>query len=336
MSRVSELSDFFELLPVPLYRSAPDGTLLAGNRALANVLGFDTMEELLEETTSVANLWVNPGERQRWVLAFESHRTIRDFDVQLERSDGTTIWVHDTARAVMDDKGEILHFEGCLFDVTDRIRLERSRDQFIATVSHELRNPIAAIFGLSAELDSNLDQFDEAEKTEMISLIAREAEEASWLIEDLLVAHREDLQGVAVNPVSFSISDEISRICEGIPTTVDVLDPGRATVRADPLRTRQILRNLLTNAVKYGGPEIRVIVSQENREVAVEVCDTGNAIEPETLQRIFEPFASSQSHPGSVGLGLWISKRLAELMGGTITYRYRSGESCFQLTLPAE
>ena len=335
MSGITELSDFFELLPVPLYRSTPDGTLLEGNRALAEVLGYSSIDEMLTGTRSVIRLWANPDERQEWLRAVESLGTLRDFDFHLERRDGTKLWVRDTSRAVTDEQGEILYFEGCLIDVSDRVRLERSRDQFIATVSHELRNPIAAIYGLSSELDTNPDRFDDGETTEMISLIAREAEEASWLIEDLLVAHREDLGGVVVNPSVFSVSEEIERIQKSIPTEVSWIDPVKAEVKADPLRTRQILRNLMTNAVKYGGSEVSVVVNEREDYVDIDVRDSGRPIDPQTLKHIFEPFMSSRSHPGSVGLGLWISKRLAELMGGTVSYRYEAGLSCFRLTLPA-
>lgn len=335
MSRVRELSEFFEYLPVPLYRSTADGTLLAGNRALAEILGFANLEELRAHTRSVTGFYTDPSARDVWLAAIEASGTVRDFDVELRRKDGQVLWVRDTARAVLDDDGTIRHFEGCLIDVTDRIRLERSRDRFVATVSHELRSPITAIFGLGSELSARYSSFTEAERSEMMRLITREAEEASWLIEDLLVAHRDDLAGVSIASETFPIVGEVRRVLGGIGADVAVTGGEDLTVSADPLRARQILRNLITNAIRYGGDETNIEIRAANGHVAIAVCDSGEPIDEDLLEHIFEPFVSSRGHAQSIGLGLWISRRLAELMGGSVAYRHDGERSSFVLTLPA-
>jgi len=335
MSRVRDLSEFFEHLPVPLYRSAPDGALLAGNTALARILGFESMEALRGHSGSVNDFYPDPAAREVWVETVRADGTAHDFDVELRRHDGQVVWVRDTARAVYDEEGELRYFEGCLIDVTDRIRLERSRDQFIATVSHELRTPITAIFGLSKEMASAYASFAEEDKKEMIALVAHEAEEASWLIEDLLVAHRADFADVKFSMDSFPILDEIRRVAESVDSKFTIIGEEGILVVADPLRTRQIVRNLLTNAVRYGGSEASIEVEQTGEMVKVSVCDSGEPIDDATLEYIFEPFVGTPQNTQSVGLGLWISRRLSELMGGSIQYRHDGERSEFILTLPA-
>lgn len=335
MSRVRDLSEFFEHLPVPLYRSGSDGALLAGNAALAQILGFESMEALRRHSGSVNTFYPDPGAREVWMRTILAEGTAHDFDVELRRQDGQIVWVRDTARAVYDEEGGLRYFEGCLIDVTDRIRLERSRDQFIATVSHELRTPITAIFGLSKEMASAYASFEEEDKKEMIALVAREAEEASWLIEDLLVAHRADFADVKISVDSFHILDEIRRVADSVDSKFTITGEEGTVVVADPLRTRQILRNLLTNAVRYGGSEASIEVQEIGEVVEVSVCDSGEPIDGATLEYIFEPFVGTPQNTQSVGLGLWISKRLSELMGATIRYRHDGERSQFILTLPA-
>ncbi|REK23315.1 MAG: PAS domain S-box protein [Actinobacteria bacterium] len=335
MSRVRELNDFFEYLPVPLYRSARDGELLAGNRALSDIFGFDSVEEMRAHSDEVTGFYTDPSVRETWLAEIIEKGVVHDFDVELRRRDGQVMWVRDTARAVYDENGDIRYFEGCLIDVTERVRLERSRDRFIATVSHELRSPITAIFGLGSELQNRYDEFEEPDRIDMIKLMTREAEEASWLIEDLLVAHREDLAGVSISPDVFPIAVEVGRVMEGVEAEMAVAGGDGLSVKADPLRTRQILRNLVTNAVRYGGPEGKIEITSDNGFVAVAVCDSGEPIDEATLQSIFEPFVTARSHAQSVGLGLWISRRLAELMDGSVGYEHDGHHSKFVLRLPS-
>ena len=119
--------------------------------------------------------------------------------MQLSRPDGTTIWVRDSARAIRDDKGEIQYYEGSLIDVTDKFEASRAKDDFIATVSHELRNPLAAMLGLGQELADHYDTFTDEERRDMANMIARQADDASWLIEDLLVAYRDNMSQISVS-----------------------------------------------------------------------------------------------------------------------------------------
>jgi signal transduction histidine kinase len=106
---------------------------------------------------------------------------------------------------------------------------------------------------------------------------------------------------------------------------------------ADPVRVRQILRNLLTNALRYGGPEITITTHRDGPEVTLVLSDNGDGIPPEHRKRIFDPYHRGQkglSRSDSVGLGLAVSRQLARLMDGDLTLRTDLGPATFQLTLP--
>lgn len=335
MSRVQALKTFFSLLPVPLYRSSPDGTLLAGNEALARLLGYESSEQMLTEREMVNSYFIDPEERRRWMEEISTSGVIYDFDVELQRRDGTSIWVRDTARVVVDEGGEVMYFEGALIDVTDRIMLQRSKDEFVATVSHEVRNPISVVLGMGRELANDYDSFSDEERREMVQLIAREADEASWLIDDLLVAHHADSNQVSFEIEPIDVLAEVERVVSVFDGSVRVDDVQDVKAMADSGRVRQIIRNLVSNARRYGGGDIRIGVLRVDETVIVEVSDAGGPIPVEYLDQIFKAFgrAPGAQHARSVGLGLTVCKTLAELMGGSLQYVHKGGRSCFRLAL---
>ena len=112
---------------------------------------------------------------------------------------------------------------------------------------------------------------------------------------------------------------------------------GESGVYADPRRTRQIIRNLVSNALRYGGAQVVIRVQRIGDRVETKVCDDGDPIQQTEVEKIFKPFerGSGEGHPKSVGLGLSVARKLARLMEGDLTYRHIDGFSCFVLSLPA-
>jgi PAS domain S-box-containing protein len=329
---------FFRRMPVAFYRTSPKGRLIAANPALASILGYDSVEQLMAGLESVETVYMQPRDRAIWLERMAREGVVLDFDVELSRPDGKTMWVRDSGRAVRDENGEIEYYEGSLIDVTDRIEAQKEKDAFIATVSHELRNPLAVMLGLGRELADNYESFTDDERREMAQMIARQADDASWLIEDLLVAYRENLSQVAVTPQEFDVTKEIERVLEVVdrPIEIKVLQ-GSPLLFADPRRTRQILRNLVSNAMRYGGNEIQVSVAKAGDRLEVKVQDSGDRIPHADVERIFRAYERGRgpAHSGSVGLGLNVSRRLARLMDGDLTYRFEDGWSSFVLSLPS-
>lgn len=333
------IEELFKRLPVALYRSAPDGELLAANPALADLLGYDSVAELSRDATPVEHFYVDGSKRELWLSQISDAGEVVDFDIELRRRDGTTVWVQDTARAVFDDDGTLLYCEGALVDMTEKVRAKKARDEFVATVSHELRNPMSVLLGLAQEMATDYEGFTEEERRDIADMMARQADDASSIIEDLLVAYREDMSKIAVSTEVFEVTDEIKRVleCTEQPVKLEVGD-GATRVLADARRTRQILRNLVTNAVRYGGDDIRVTTQRgQNGTIDIMVRDDGDPLDPEEAQRIFEAYerGSGLLDARSVGLGLSVARKLAGAMNGHLVYEHDGEFSSFIVTLPA-
>ncbi len=217
-------------------------------------------------------------------------------------------------------------------------QLVRSKDEFIASISHELRTPLTVVAGMAHELQDQWDQFESDEIEELISLMVDQSDDMRNLIEDLLVAARADIGKVSVHMVPVDVPQAIDALLSALPPRNGAVinsDLHPVTAVADPTRVRQIVRNLLTNALRYGGPVIWVSAGVDDGRAFIRVHDNGPGIPPDRQDQIFEPYESvhqAVGMPGSVGLGLTISRKLARLMSGDLTYRIADG-SLFELSL---
>ncbi len=215
-------------------------------------------------------------------------------------------------------------------------QLAEDKDRFLATVSHELRTPLTVVIGLAAELRGNGGVAAE-EREELLRLIEDHGHEAGAIVEDLLVAARSDIDRIAVRPERVDAAAAIAQAIAASPFAEVPVVGACPPLLADPARIQQILRNLLTNADRYGGPEVEVRLSQSGALGTVVVADSGDALSPEQKQAIFDPYTSAHDHGqhlGSIGLGLFISQKLAQLMGGDLLYRHDGDHGLFELRLP--
>ncbi len=218
--------------------------------------------------------------------------------------------------------------------------LVRSKDDFLAAVSHELRTPLTAVVGLAHELrDQTSDQDDEM--GEFVGIIAEQSGELANLVEDLLTAARADTGNLEVVAKRLDVASELEAALGGVmaaarQVAIDV--PPRLSVFADPVRLRQIVRNLIVNAHRYGGTDVRIEAKPGSGVVVIVVSDDGEGV-PAGLEELifgrYERGGASVTQPGSVGIGLAVSRELAELMGGALTYERAAGRTRFVLRLPA-
>jgi signal transduction histidine kinase len=217
-------------------------------------------------------------------------------------------------------------------------QLVRSKDEFIASVSHELRTPLTVVVGLANEMKEGFGQFTDEELSEFVGLIAGQGNEVANIVEDLLVIARADIDRITVLPESVDLEAHVRAVFEGLENDEDLVILGNTPpVWCDPGRLRQIIRNLLTNAMRYGGERVRVELGVLGEQGRLEVCDDGPGIDKQDHEKVFEAYHSAHDRigqPASVGLGLTVSKRLAGLMGGDLTYYRRDGWSVFSLSLP--
>jgi signal transduction histidine kinase len=233
-----------------------------------------------------------------------------------------------------------------MIDVTDLRQTERnlmdllrSKDEFVATVSHELRTPLTAVVGLAEELRDSASPLGGEEVRDLLGLLASESNEVSAIVEDLLTAARGDSGNVTITAGDVDLRREVDTVLRTLgdrPVLTASDEP--AIARADAARVRQVLRNLLVNAQRYGGPLIAVRVKAANEVVSIEVCDNGPPLPEHQRHAIFERFYRAGQKPGltaSMGLGLAVSRELAHLMEGDLTYHHDGTSSVFTLRLPA-
>ncbi len=232
-----------------------------------------------------------------------------------------------------------------LYDVLRSSRRElellvESKDRFIATVSHELRTPLSSVVGFSELIEDEMSPDDPLRQ--MVGEVVDQSTEMAAIIEDLLVAARANLDAVITAPRQLNLDDEALKVAQtvahrlGKPIATKI-EPTRAF--ADPIRVHQIVRNLLTNADRYGGDDVELRVREKGGMAVLEVCDSGLPLSADDRDRVFEPYETSgplQGQPGAIGLGLAVSRKLAELMNGNLDYDVDGRWSVFRLCLPTE
>jgi signal transduction histidine kinase len=218
-----------------------------------------------------------------------------------------------------------------------------SKDELIASVGHELRTPLTAVLGFAEMLRLGNDaEMNPADREEMVGFIAREASGLSGLIDDLVVAARIEIDRLEITRVPTSLKAQVAQVVEGWDpdqlANIRIKGDG-AKALADPARVRQIIRNLITNAQGYGGENVEITFGVDDEGAYVEVADNGTGLPLSEWELIFEPYHRYHddiTRPGSLGLGLTVSRSLAERMGGTLKYRHDGQQSRFTLHLPGE
>ena len=216
--------------------------------------------------------------------------------------------------------------------------LDSDKRDFLASISHELRTPLAAVLGFATELSDSWDHFDPEEARSLVRLIASQSADISSIVDDLLTVTRLEAGTMSFYPSAVEVTQHLADMVEttGRESGRAIGWAGDVTLWADPTRLRQIVRNLITNAIRYGGDVIDVVVSRGERAGIIEVKDSGGPIPPARVETMFEPFDHTENGgrtPNSVGLGLAVARSLARVMGGDLTYRYDRG-SVFQVELP--
>jgi PAS domain S-box-containing protein len=216
-------------------------------------------------------------------------------------------------------------------DLTDVRRLEEIKADFIATASHELRTPLAAVYGAAQTLLRHDFALDETGRERFVSLIADESERLGRIVNEILLANQLDAGRVDLEVEPFDAGELVERVVEATrayappSVTLDAkVEEGLPRVSADLDKARQVLVNLVENAVKYSpeGGRVDVEAAEHDGAVRFSVRDEGLGIDPEDQDRIFEKFYRADPQMvrgvGGTGLGLYICKELVDRMGGRI------------------
>jgi two-component system CheB/CheR fusion protein len=273
-------------------------------------------------------------------------QTDYDIEYRVASPSGERCWIAARGRGIYSESGAVLGMIGIVQDITARKQseeslrhMDRRKDEFLATLAHELRNPLAPI--RHAAQISRIATASEAQKRWSHEVIIRQVQHMSLLLDDLLDISRITRGTLELRLALTDLTAAIDAAVETARPSIEIkrhkllidVPPACVKVAADPLRLSQVLSNLLTNAAKYTDPEgeIRLSVQGEPNGVAIRVADTGIGIAPEKLPSVFEMF--SQLHngrdrsEGGLGIGLALSKGLVELHGGTLEASSR-GPGC--------
>ncbi len=284
------------------------------------------------------------------------------FEREIGMPDGQKRWVTWTQRAIRDNDGNLLEYQGVGHDVTARKEAEaallrakeaaeaadRAKSEFLAVVSHEIRTPINGVIGFAKMLDETTLTRDQREQVAMIHTSGLALEK---LISDILDLSKIEAGKIEIEHTPFGFHREVEEACaffqqqaRAAGLTLDVkIDPGvPVIINGDAARLRQVLTNLIGNAFKFterGGVEVHVscvkgdsLPDGVNRNIRLlfTVSDTGIGIPANKINELFKPFSqvdsSSRRRRGGTGLGLAISKRLCGLMGGGIRVESRLNE----------
>jgi PAS domain S-box-containing protein len=258
--------------------------------------------------------------------------------------DGGVRWIQARGKVFFDETGEPSRWVGINIDVTERKQMEESlrlqtkalqeadrrKDEFLATLAHELRNPLAPISNAIRILELRVDDTKVVAQTREV--MERQVHQISRIVDDLLEVSRIGRGKISLEKAPVDMADVVATavetcrpLVEAHHHTLTVSLPDRpALVEADSARLAQVLSNLLNNAAKYteDGGRIDLIVEQAQGDVVIRVRDNGIGIAPERLPAIFDMFeqiegAADRSH-GGLGIGLTLARRLVEMHGGKI------------------
>ena len=338
-----------------LWMTGPDGRCVFMSRGWTQYTGQPQSEALGVGWTAL----VNPEDRERAERAHGAALERQEpfaMDYRLRRRDGAWRWVLDSGRPRRGAGGEFAGHTGSVLDVhelsvalEERERLmreleeaDRRKDEFLATLSHELRNPLAPLrnslqmLGLMERRDGALAPIHEmmGRQVEHLVRLVDDLLEMSRITRGALELRREPVDLAAVVRNALETSGPL--IEKGAHRLALVLADEPVAVDGDPVRLTQILANLLNNAARFTPPsgEIAVTLAREGGQAVIRVRDNGPGIPAAVLPRLFEMFARGEGSSG-LGIGLALSRRLAEMHGGGIEARSEAaGGAEFVVRLP--
>ncbi|MCR6656332.1 MAG: response regulator [Opitutus sp.] len=339
-----------------IFQSTPDGQYLLVNPALARMYGYESPEELTANVHDISrNIYVDPTVRQTFKRLMVQHGEVRGLEYQVYRRDGSIIWICEHARAVRGEEGEVLYYEGFIQDITARKNAEEelrtakeaaeaasiAKSQFLAVMSHEIRTPMNGVIGMTSLL---LDSTLTPEQREFAETIRNSGDALLGIINDILDFSKIESGRLDLEHEEFSVRDCVDGALDllapraaqkQLDLLCEIADGVPEFVRGDVTRLRQILVNLLGNGVKFTEKgEVLLSLNGEytsggRYRLIFSVRDTGIGIPAEAMPRLFQSFsqvdASTTRRYGGTGLGLVISRRLTELMGGTMSVESEVG-----------
>ncbi|MGZ9096779.1 MAG: PAS domain S-box protein [Micavibrio sp.] len=330
-----------------IYQLTPEGQYLSANPALARILGFESADALLRDILNAHDqVYADIREHIDFIRELESAGIVKNYEIRAKRRDGTVIWVNENARAVKDDEGNILYYEGSIEDITQRKEAElqlreakiqsdlanRAKSEFLANMSHELRTPLNAIIGFSEIIKNQVfGPVGQKQYLEYSEDIYSSGKHLLKIINDILDVARIEAGDRQLNEALVDI-EKVTR------TSLELLspkiDPGKLVITnlitgdvpmviGEEIAIKQMLTNLLSNAIKFTPHGGRITIAHEVDDegcLRLSVTDTGVGLDDEEIEKALSRFgqvdASLHRSGSGAGLGLTLVNSLILLHGG--------------------
>ncbi|NCT41158.1 MAG: PAS domain-containing sensor histidine kinase [Alphaproteobacteria bacterium] len=331
-----------------IFQMTPEGLYLSANPSMADVLGYDSPEQVLREVKNAhKDVYVDTNERLAFIRNLEKSEVVNNHEVLVKRRDGTEIWVNENIHTVRDETGGILYFEGSIEDISVRklsaIALQeakmhsdlanRAKSEFLSNMSHELRTPLNSIIGFSEMIKGEvLGKLEQPAYLEYAKDINESGKTLLNVINEILdiskiEAGKQNLNEsqIRVDAIAGACIDLLSGKIQSSGITVTNNLAGMPEIIGEDLSIKQVLMNLLSNAVKFTPKGGRVSLSYEvDRDGAlhVSVTDTGIGLDESEIQKALSPFGQVDSEldrgGSGTGLGLTLVDALLKLHGAEL------------------
>lgn len=357
---------FFDHAVDGIFRTTPGGHYMAVNQALADIYGYPNPQALVAGLTDIgAQLYVDNARRDEFRALMQINDVVTDFVSEIYHRSGRRIWISENARAVRDQSGELICYEGSVEDVTEKIEQDRAlraalrqaemankmKASFLAAMSHELKTPLNAVLGFSEIIrDQVLGPVGQPAYRDYAGDIHKSGARLLAVINDVLDVSR--LQGglLTIDERPESLRDVLEQAIklaryktpDARKIELDLPDDVPALL-VDPRRLSQAIGNLLANALKFTPEPGQVHITVRHPvdgSVLMMVEDGGIGMAEETIAAALEPFrqldGSLARRFEGTGLGLYIAKALVELHGGSLKVKSAVGEgTTVTITLPS-
>ena len=317
------------------------------NRTALDLFGAESRKSLVQHLARTSNSQDSSRVLTEQLVAILEQRPVFESTYTVKRADGVGFSAILGTTFPADDNGELILSQGMISvtDVSGMVESLRLRDDLIASVSHELRTPLTSLTGFSRELTERPNDFDDAERAQLLDFIVREADALTYIIDNLFVASRGDTSRLALRMEPVDMATYLAMLGLDFASVIQAdkrlrFGACEAVVYADQIRLRQILRNLVDNAVTYGGDEITIdaVTPRDRPNVGiVTVSDNGAGLAPgqeDVAFGRFQQMARTPGNPLSLGLGLSVGLSLAKAMGGDLTYSRQNDLTTFEIQLP--
>ena len=355
----------FDNAVLGIYQTTPDGRILAANPALVRMLGYDSFEELADRNLEKDGYHPDYS-RERFKQRMERNGVVVSERSAWTHRDGRTVYVRENARAIRDDEGRILYYEGTIEDITEQREAERAKEvleaqlihnqklESIGTlasgVAHEINNPLTGIINYAQLIESHV---TEDALLGYAAGIIREGQRVAGIVKNLLSFSRQDKERHSPAAVADIVDVVVSLIGtvvrrDRIDLRVEIPD-GLPKIECRSQQIQQVLLNLVTNArdalnQRYPGHhEDKILhIWAEPREVDgvnwIRLCveDHGLGIPDDVKERIFDPFFTTKPRDEGTGLGLSISHGIVRDHGGTLAVETEPGITRFVVDLPIQ